>query len=391
MVKINLFVVMFCLSIFNVWGQTAQDHKVSINKGNIDSFIGDITRKGEKTIYKGSMLRTIGMPCGGIAAGQIYVRGDGTLANWWIANNAYNTGYGIDSLTNFITALGPWKVCYQSFEPFSYVDQGFKIRIRGEHRKEQIKILSKKDFDNISFIGEYPVAYIDYGTTEKEFPLKISSTVYSPFIPLNAKESAFPATILKYKISNVSDDNVSVDLTGWMQNIVCIDLKDRTFGILKNRVIANDNVRSVFMEMEPMGSRVVKSQKMNKLNVFDDFESGNYSKWKVEGTAFGKRPTVGELHDQNRIEGDYGSFLANSYVHKDNAIGKLISKSFIIKEKYITFNISGGGYPRQTCINLVIDNKVVLSATGNNNEDFLPRNWNVSKWKGNRAHLEDYR
>ena len=47
------------------------------------------------------------MPVGGICAGQLYVRGDGTLANWWIANNAYNTGYGIDWLLNFDTPLGP--------------------------------------------------------------------------------------------------------------------------------------------------------------------------------------------------------------------------------------------------------------------------------------------
>ena len=78
-------------------------------------------------------------------AGQLYVRGDGTLANWWIANNAYNTGYGIDWLLNFDTPLGPWKVCYQTFEPMSYIDQGFKITVN-DGNKAITKELNKKDF-----------------------------------------------------------------------------------------------------------------------------------------------------------------------------------------------------------------------------------------------------
>ena len=78
------------------FAQLSPDHKVDINKGDIRSFIGDKESKGDRKVYKGDELTTIGMPVGGICAGQLYVRGDGTLANWWIANNAYNTGYGID-------------------------------------------------------------------------------------------------------------------------------------------------------------------------------------------------------------------------------------------------------------------------------------------------------
>ena len=97
--------------------QISPDHLVSPDKGDIAAFIGDINNRGERKVYKGDELYTIGMPCGGIAAGQLYVRGDGTLANWWIANNAYNTGHGSVESNNFETILGPWKVCYQTFEP----------------------------------------------------------------------------------------------------------------------------------------------------------------------------------------------------------------------------------------------------------------------------------
>ena len=101
----------------------------------------------KKRSFKGDELLTIGMPCGGIAAGQLYVRGDGTLANWWIYNNAYNTGYGIDSLTQFNSALGPWTVCYKTFEPKSYIDQGFSIKVRQGGNTVNVN-LNKKDFDD---------------------------------------------------------------------------------------------------------------------------------------------------------------------------------------------------------------------------------------------------
>lgn len=145
-----------------VSAQISPDHKVATDKGDISAFVGDYNQKGDRKEYKGDELYTIGMPVGGICAGQLYVRGDGTLANWWIANNAYNTGYGIDHLLNFDTPLGPWQVCYQTFEPKSYFDQGFSIKVASESDRWS-KDLSKKDFDDISFIGEYPVAEVRYG------------------------------------------------------------------------------------------------------------------------------------------------------------------------------------------------------------------------------------
>ena len=108
-------------------------HKVPVNKQLSENWKKELWQS-ERKIYRGKELETIGMPCGGIAAGQLYVRGDGTLANWWIANNAYNTGYGIDWLLNFETPLGPWKVCYQTFEPLSYIDQGFSVTIKQEEK-----------------------------------------------------------------------------------------------------------------------------------------------------------------------------------------------------------------------------------------------------------------
>jgi non-lysosomal glucosylceramidase len=125
----RLFFVLLVIGL-RLSAQVDASHLVPLDKGlgaGWRTALYDTSRRP----FTGNDLSTIGMPCGGIAAGQLYVRGDGTLAGWWIANNAYNTGYGVKNLTKFPTALGPWKVCYQTFEPVSYVDQGFTIRVDG--------------------------------------------------------------------------------------------------------------------------------------------------------------------------------------------------------------------------------------------------------------------
>ena len=46
------------------FAQFSPDHKVSLDKGDIKSFIGDKESKGERKVYKGDELTTIGMPVG---------------------------------------------------------------------------------------------------------------------------------------------------------------------------------------------------------------------------------------------------------------------------------------------------------------------------------------
>jgi uncharacterized protein (DUF608 family) len=222
-------------------------HHVPVDKRLSSQWQQELWSRTPK-VYKGKELLTIGMPCGGIAAGQLYVRGDGTLANWWIANNAYNTGYGVDSLTRFPTAAGPWKVCYQTFRPASYIDQGFLVTVDQGGSRRTLH-LDQDDFDDISFIGEYPLARINYARKTAPLPLKIDLEVFSPFIPLNAKESATPATILRFTLTNSSTRPMKASLKGWLQNLVCIDLAGEIRSISRNRVIRAEGITSVMMDL----------------------------------------------------------------------------------------------------------------------------------------------
>lgn len=340
----------------------------------------------ERKVYKGEELKTIGMPCGGIAAGQLYVRGDGTLANWWIANNAYNTGYGIEGLINFVTPQGPWNVCYQTFEPKSYIDQGFAVTVK-QGNKTITRQLNKKDFDDICFVGEYPVARINYAAKSSPLPLKIDATIFSPFIPLNARESATPGTILRYAIKNTSGSKVSVDLTGWLQNMVCIDLKESAINSAsRNRVVKTNDMTSVTMDLtETKNAEVVNRRK----TVFQDFESGSYGNWKTEGKAFGEKPVSNSVAEADNVLGHGGAFLVNSKLTSlgDTATGKLVSPEFTIQEDYINFTVAGGSYADKTYMNLLVNGKVVKTITGDNTDELKPVSWDVKQFKGQKAHF----
>src|SRR5262245_41303352 len=93
--------------------------------------------------------------------------------------------------------------------------------------------------------------------------------------------------------------------------------------------------------------------------VVADFEGDDYGTWKAEGTAFGSQPARGTLSGQMPVGGFLGKGLVNSFNGGDDAKGKLTSPSFTIERKHINFLIGGGKYPGQTCLNLLVEGKVV--------------------------------
>lgn len=125
---------------------------------------------------------------------------------------------------------------------------------------------------------------------------------------------------------------------------------------------------------------------------FADFEGDDYGAWIVEGTAFGAAPARGALPGQMAVEGFQGRGLANSFTGGDNATGRLTSPPFKIERKFITFLIGGGGFASETCLNLIVEGKVVRTATGSNavsggSERLAPAAWEVAEFVGREARL----
>ncbi len=84
----------------------------------------------------------------------------------------------------------------------------------------------------------------------------------------------------------------------------------------------------------------------------------------------GLRPGAGPgtLPSQMEVTGFLGKGLVNSFYGGDDSTGTLTSPPFKIERKFINFLIGGGGIPGETCMNLLVDGKVVRTATGPNDQ-----------------------
>jgi sucrose-6-phosphate hydrolase SacC (GH32 family) len=124
-----------------------------------------------------------------------------------------------------------------------------------------------------------------------------------------------------------------------------------------------------------------------------DFEGRDYGLWKAEGRAFGVGPAHGAFPRQMKVEGFVGRGLVNSFLHGDGSRGKLSSPEFTVQRQFITFLIGGGHHPGKTCVNLLVEGRVVRTMTGPNKvpggtERLDPAYWDVQDLAGKKARLE---
>jgi sucrose-6-phosphate hydrolase SacC (GH32 family) len=113
-------------------------------------------------------------------------------------------------------------------------------------------------------------------------------------------------------------------------------------------------------------------------SIFEDFE-GKSSKW-------------GNLQD-SKLSSVTGAkdFLGKSYLSIGNnsgAQGRSKSLPFTIGNKAINFLVMGGNHRDSTCVNLLVDGKVVKTETGDNTKVFKWTGWDVRPWLGKKAQLE---
>jgi len=118
-----------------------------------------------------------------------------------------------------------------------------------------------------------------------------------------------------------------------------------------------------------------------------DFEAPTYGNWKATGDAFKLGPASGDLARKLELRNFIGNVVATTKIEGDGPTGTLTSPEFKIRRHYISFLISGGNYEHATCLDLLIDGKVVRSATGANDVRLKPASWDVSKYFGQMAQV----
>lgn len=347
------------------------DTLVPSDKKLDSAWVKSLFERGAPTVYRGADLRYIGMPVGGLCTGQLYLGGDGKLWCWDIFNQLIVTGDG--HYAKPPVAASP-------------VEQSFSLKIA-----DQTIPLDETGFSDVAFLGQYPVGTVTY--KDPGVPVEVKLEAFSPFIPLSTDDSSLPATVMRFTVRNTSGAAVEATLAGVLENAVCLHHRDAA-AVRRNRVVTGNGF--TFIECSAERTDTAIAQPLPDI-LFEDWHQGAYVGWTVQGAAFGTGPIKksAALSYQGDLGGDT-EYVVNSHAaapgkevgERDNATGKLVSRAFTIERGAIRFWIGGGSHKGKTCLNLVVDGKVVRTATGKDSNRMAQQNFDVRDLKGRQAVIE---
>lgn len=353
------------------------------------AWVRSLYERGEKQTYRDPVaLRHIGMPIGGLFAGTVYLGGDGRLWLWDIFNRDQE---GIAPRTvEFRGQQVPTRNganYIQPAEPQSPFEIGFSLRI-GQH----LRPLDVTGFRQISFDGRYPIGRVTYG--DEDCPVDAQLEAFSPFIPLDVESSSLPVTVMSFRLENRSDQPVACELVGTFENAVALDHRGRSAGRRVNSILHEDGLTLLTCSAESAPA----SQSAGRDDIlFADFEGPRYEGWTAEGEAFGSGPVaINEIPDYQGDVGGKGQRVVNSHAaapggdvgEKDSQLGTLTSAPFTIQRNFINFLIGGGEHAGKTCLNLLVGERVVATASGRNNNRMVPASFRTDHLQGEKARLQ---
>ncbi len=338
------------------------------------AWVRSLFDRGEPTVYRGAELEKIGMPVGGLCAGQLYLGGDGRLWHWDLFN--------LPPAPHFTDTGGPNYA--RPPKPSSPLEQGFAVKVTTDGHSS-VRTLDSRGFDprHLSFRGQYPIGFVDY--EDPAFPVRVTLEACSPFVPLNVADSSLPVTAMRFTLRNPTRSPMEIEIAGWLENAVCLGRGRSGWGRRRNRVALEEGLTLVESTAERWPDADRPSPRPDL--VFETFEDG-YGSWRVDGEAFGTEPASGTLPNQQPVSGFVGKRLVNTYRGGDGTRGTLTSPPFKIERRFVAFLMGGGGHAGRTCMNLLLDGRTVRTATGRNEERLDWQEWDVAEFEGRTARLE---
>jgi len=151
--------------------------------------------RGETRVYSGEHLTGISLPVGGIGAGCIQINGQAVRHIWQIFNN-----YTQPKLPNTFFAVRA--------KP-----RGGQPVVRAA---QTVAVGPFAPMKSLVFKGEYPFGWYEFH--DPALPVAVSLEVFSPLIPLRAKDSAIPCGIFNLTAKNTGKRPVEVSFLAAQQN-----------------------------------------------------------------------------------------------------------------------------------------------------------------------------
>jgi hypothetical protein len=119
------------------------------------------------------------------------------------------------------------------------------------------------------------------------------------------------------------------------------------------------------------------------------FEPSEVAFWAPSGDAFASFPTTSLVHGQVGVFGHAGSYI-NTFTADagDRATGRLLSPPFPLVGDKMLLRVGGGRDLDRLRVSLLVDGRIVRSATGHNREILGRRSWDIAPFKGQQGRLE---
>jgi non-lysosomal glucosylceramidase len=149
---------------------------------------------------------------GGIGTGNVSIGSRGEFRDWELFNHPDkglhfpNSYFAIWAKEEDKPSIA--KVLQAQFNPPHSRPHGYSPYAGGGLPRMQASRMS----------GEYPICRIEF--EDSELPVQVELEAYTPFIPLNADDSAIPGAIMTYRVKNISDRPVDVTVAGSLINPV---------------------------------------------------------------------------------------------------------------------------------------------------------------------------
>ena len=352
------------------------NHPIPADKKLDPAWVRGLFERGEKEVFSGADLEPIGMPCGGIGSGQMYLCGDGRLGDWQICNDAVSRWIGNTGST------------YERRAPARPFFQEFALLYCHDGGEGNVRLLNRESWKLVTFRGEFPVGTVTY--RDQGLPVWVSLEAFTPWIPLNTEDSALPATVMEYTVHNDTEWPIEVSVAGLLENMVFHKGCQMTHGYRRTLrwLRTSERVRALFGVRPPTEAELAALPAPREDVVFADFEGENFGEWMVEGEAFGRGPVSGPVGNQNPVVGFEGKRFAGSYQGNDDLTGKLTSPEFVIPRHFISMLLGAGPHGERTEIRLLVDGNIVRRASGRAEEKLLWTSWDVRELEGKTARIE---
>jgi uncharacterized protein (DUF608 family) len=175
--------------------------------------LNELFRKQPQRTFIPPNLLQIAMPQGGIGAGCICLNGYGGLQDFSIhnrpatsameeGNTPGDAGFALlhilgEEITRLVEGPLPVEKIYnQGIKNHGFLGGSYEGLPR---------------FRDCAFKGEYPFGYVTL--SDPDLPFLVGITGFSPFIPLDDKNSSIPALMLEYSLKNLTDQPINYEFS----------------------------------------------------------------------------------------------------------------------------------------------------------------------------------